>query len=72
LRRAEGGAKNFGAFRVKNHDYTQHFSIIDFSSFNFTLLVEQDYAYGVLTPYSTIFQLYCGAGADPGDIQHKI
>jgi hypothetical protein len=22
LRRAEGGAKIFGAFRVKNHDYT--------------------------------------------------
>jgi hypothetical protein len=22
LRRAEGGAKNFGVFRVKNHDYT--------------------------------------------------
>jgi hypothetical protein len=23
LRRAEGGAKNFGVFRVKNHDFTQ-------------------------------------------------
>ena len=22
LRRAEGGAKNFGVFRVKNHDFT--------------------------------------------------
>ena len=22
-RRAEGGAKNFGVFRVKNHDFTQ-------------------------------------------------
>ena len=23
LRRAEGGGKNFGVFRVKNHDFTQ-------------------------------------------------
>jgi hypothetical protein len=23
LRRAEGGAKNFGVFHVKNHDFTQ-------------------------------------------------
>jgi hypothetical protein len=22
MRRAEGGAKNFGVFRVKNHDFT--------------------------------------------------
>ena len=32
LRRAEGGAKNFGVFRVKNHDFTQK-NIIFFSNF---------------------------------------
>ena len=31
LRRAEGGAKNFGVFRVKNHDFTPKFHI--FSNF---------------------------------------
>ena len=32
LRRAEGGAKNFGVFRVKNHDFTQK-NIIFFFQF---------------------------------------
>ena len=31
LRRAEGGAKMFGVFRVKNHDFTPNFFI--FSQF---------------------------------------
>jgi hypothetical protein len=31
LRRAEGGAKNFGVFRVKNHDFTPKNNI--FSNF---------------------------------------
>jgi hypothetical protein len=64
LRRAEGGAKFFGVFRVKNHDFTPKNHIFDierkilygthlnentfFSSFNICLI----------TGFSTFFLLY--------------
>jgi hypothetical protein len=32
LRRAEGGAKIFGVFRVKNHDFTQKILIFPITS----------------------------------------
>ena len=51
LRRAEGGAKMFGVFRVKNHDFTPKNRIFSYWIRPWLLC---------LTLLSTVFQLYRG------------
>jgi hypothetical protein len=38
LRRAEGGAKNVGVFRVKNHDFTTKLYLVVHSLMNIAIL----------------------------------
>ena len=54
MRRSEGGAKIFGVFRVKNHDFTPKNHI--FSNFRGARRVRPP----LDLPLSTLFQLYRG------------
>jgi hypothetical protein len=51
----EGGAKIFGVFRVKNHDFTQKNHIFPIAEGGAKIVED-----GILTPLSTIFQIYGG------------
>ena len=61
LRRAEGGAKNFGVFRVKNHDFTPKnhiFSIAEGGAKIFEVFRVKNHDF---TPKNHIFSNFRGA-----------
>jgi hypothetical protein len=65
LRRAEGGAKNFGVFRVKNHDFTPKnhiFSIAEGGAKIFEVFRVKNHDF---TPKIHIFPILGGGGRPP-------
>ena len=67
LRRAEGGAKNFGVFRVKNHDFTpkksDFFPNAEGSAKIFGVFRVKNHDF---TPKNHIFSNFRGGGARAG------